>query len=79
MMGFIVIFFQHGEGGAVGGDVKMLPHFNESVVWTGRSLEEVGHHVWADSVVLDTQRLEARVLVQGGAEGLYCEVAQLEI
>ena len=63
----------------MGGDVKMLPHFNESVVWTGRSLEEVGQHVGADSVVLDAQRLEAGVLVQGRAEGLYCEVTQLEI
>ena len=57
----------------------LLPHFNESIVWTGRSLEEVSQHVGADSVVFDTQRLEAGVLVQGGAEGLYCEVAQLEI
>ena len=56
-----------------------LPHLNESIVRTGCGLEEVGQHVGADSVVLDTERLQAGVLVQGGAEGLYCEVAQLEI
>ena len=57
----------------LGGD----PHLYEAVVGAGRGLEQVGQHVGAHAVVLDTQRLEARVLVHHGAQGLYGEITQL--
>ena len=57
----------------LGGD----PHLYEAVVGAGRGLEQVGQHVGAHPVVLDTQRLEARVLIHHGAQGLYGEITQL--
>ena len=57
----------------------LSPHLYQSVVRAGGRFKQLGHHVGADSVVLDTERLEAGVLVQGGAKSLYCEVAQLKI